>query len=156
MAGRPIPQVTKECCPAPLAAPDVRPVEGPGTDEELSALARALAHPARVQIVRLLARRGTCICGEIVPGTIYSYIAFNLRDPILKDARVREALDYAIDRDTIIHYLWRDMAERSASVLPVQHWANDTSLQPVPYEDDEVTRLIVETCCTALEKAGQA
>jgi peptide/nickel transport system substrate-binding protein len=71
---------------------------------------------------------------EIVPGTIYSYIAFNLRDPVLKDPRVREALDYAIDRDTIIHYLWREMAERSARVLPVQHWANDTALQPVPYD----------------------
>jgi ArsR family transcriptional regulator len=41
-------------------------VEGPGTEDELAALAKALAHPARVQIVRLLARRGTCICGEIV------------------------------------------------------------------------------------------
>lgn len=29
-------------------------------------MAKALAHPARIQIVRLLARRGTCICGEIV------------------------------------------------------------------------------------------
>jgi peptide/nickel transport system substrate-binding protein len=34
----------------------------------------------------------------------------------------------------MIHYLWRDMAERAASVLPVQHWANDTSLKPVPYD----------------------
>jgi peptide/nickel transport system substrate-binding protein len=81
---------------------------------------------------------------EIAPGTIYSYIAFNLRDPVLQDARVREALDYAIDRDTIIHYLWRDMAERSASVLPVQHWANDASLKPVPY-DPARARAILDT-----------
>ena len=33
---------------------------------ELARLARALAHPARVRIVRLLARRGTCVCGQIV------------------------------------------------------------------------------------------
>jgi ArsR family transcriptional regulator len=36
------------------------------TDVELARLARALAHPARVRIVRLLARRGECVCGQIV------------------------------------------------------------------------------------------
>jgi ArsR family transcriptional regulator len=35
-------------------------------DVELAQLARALAHPARVRIVRLLARRGECVCGQIV------------------------------------------------------------------------------------------
>jgi len=35
-------------------------------DGELARLARALAHPARVRIVRLLARRGECVCGQIV------------------------------------------------------------------------------------------
>jgi len=35
-------------------------------DVELARLARALAHPARVRIVRLLARRGECVCGQIV------------------------------------------------------------------------------------------
>jgi ArsR family transcriptional regulator, arsenate/arsenite/antimonite-responsive transcriptional repressor len=35
-------------------------------DEELARLARALSHPARVRIVRILAQRGGCICGDIV------------------------------------------------------------------------------------------
>ena len=35
-------------------------------DAELATLAKALAHPARVRIVRLLAGRDTCVCGEIV------------------------------------------------------------------------------------------
>lgn len=47
-------------------APDLRPVEGPAAEEELAALAKALAHPARIRILRLLARENTCICGEIV------------------------------------------------------------------------------------------
>ena len=36
------------------------------TADELAELAWALAHPARVQIVRLLLGRDTCMCGEIV------------------------------------------------------------------------------------------
>ena len=46
--------------------PDRRPVEGKDADEELARLARALGHPARVQIVRMLVRRSACVCGDIV------------------------------------------------------------------------------------------
>jgi peptide/nickel transport system substrate-binding protein len=58
-----------------------------------------------------------------VPGTVLAYMAFNLRDPILKDPRVRQALAYAIDRNPLIHYLWRDFARPANSVLPPQSWA---------------------------------
>ncbi len=38
-----------------------------GQDEqELAELAKALAHPARIAILKELAKRNTCICGEIV------------------------------------------------------------------------------------------
>ena len=33
---------------------------------ELAAFAKALSHPARLAILQTLARRGTCICGEVV------------------------------------------------------------------------------------------
>jgi DNA-binding transcriptional ArsR family regulator len=36
------------------------------TDQQLATWAKALAHPARVAILRILAERGTCICGEVV------------------------------------------------------------------------------------------
>lgn len=49
------------CCdPGPAPAPL-------GDDEEeLATLAKALGHPARVRIVRLLAERNACVCGDIV------------------------------------------------------------------------------------------
>lgn len=34
--------------------------------DQIAALAWAIAHPARVRIVRLLISRRTCVCGEIV------------------------------------------------------------------------------------------
>ncbi len=43
-----------------LALPDV------ACAEELAQLSWALAHPARVRIVRLLLNRSACMCGEIV------------------------------------------------------------------------------------------
>src|SRR5881397_4161348 len=36
------------------------------SDFETSRLAKALAHPARVAILRMLIERGDCICGQIV------------------------------------------------------------------------------------------
>lgn len=35
-------------------------------DQQIAAIAKALSHPARVAILRAIAKRGTCICGEIV------------------------------------------------------------------------------------------
>ncbi len=54
------------CCPPPREGPDHRPVEGEEADEELATLAKAVGHPARVKILRLLMRRSTCVCGDIV------------------------------------------------------------------------------------------
>ena len=39
---------------------------------------------------------------ERAPGTVLSYLAFNLRDPILQDVRVRQAIAYAIDRGPLL------------------------------------------------------
>lgn len=54
------------CCPSALEERDLRPIEGPEADEELATLAKAVGHPARVQILRLLTRRTACVCGDIV------------------------------------------------------------------------------------------
>jgi DNA-binding transcriptional ArsR family regulator len=54
------------CCGPADEKPDLRPVEGEEADAELAALTKALGHPARVQILRLLARRDSCVCGDIV------------------------------------------------------------------------------------------
>lgn len=46
--------------------PDGDPSSQTGLPHALASLAKALGHPARVEIVRLLLREGACACGEIV------------------------------------------------------------------------------------------
>jgi peptide/nickel transport system substrate-binding protein len=58
-----------------------------------------------------------------VPGTQVQYLAFNLRDPFLKDARVRQAIACAIDRDLLIRTLMSGHARPAKSLLPTTHWA---------------------------------
>lgn len=75
------------CGPAaPGEEPDLRPVEGPAADEELATLAKALGHPARVQILRLLVRREACICGDIVDELPLAQSTVSQHLKVLKDA----------------------------------------------------------------------
>lgn len=37
-----------------------------GTDQEIARLTWAIAHPARVRILRILLARKACVCGELV------------------------------------------------------------------------------------------
>jgi peptide/nickel transport system substrate-binding protein len=78
------------------------------------------------------------------PGTIYSYIALNLRDPILKDISVRHAMAYAIDVQPIIRYLLRNQAQPAYSILPPEHWAYDGDVERYLYNPDEARKLLDE------------
>ena len=44
----------------------IRPNQARASDVELATLAKALGHPARVQIVRFLLSQDSCMCGDIV------------------------------------------------------------------------------------------
>jgi len=59
------------------------------------------------------------------PGTDYAYVGINMRDPILKDRRVRHALGYAIDRQAIVDHLRRGLARPAIGILPPASWAFD-------------------------------
>ena len=76
----------QRCCPAPDSAPDRRPIEGAAADRDLAALAKALGHPARVAIVRLLAREAGCVCGEIVERLPLAQSTVSQHLKVLKDA----------------------------------------------------------------------
>ena len=78
------------------------------------------------------------------PGTEMQYLALNLRDPILSDERVRQALAYATNIDPMIEYLWRNTARPADSLLPPQHWAYDGNLHPYTYDPEKARRLLDE------------
>jgi len=67
--------------------------------------------------------RESSLAVDLDRGTEVQYMGFNLRDPILKDVRVRQAIAYALDRQPMIQYLWRGQAQPARSILPPQSWA---------------------------------
>jgi DNA-binding transcriptional ArsR family regulator len=80
---------SKALCPPPShppKKPDLRPVEGEAADEELALLCKAVGHPARVQILRLLVRCESCICGDIVDELPLAQSTVSQHLKVLKEA----------------------------------------------------------------------
>ncbi len=73
-------------CPPADTRSDLRPVEGGKADDELAALAKALGHPARVKILRLLATRNSCVCGEFVEELPLAQSTVSQHLKVLKDS----------------------------------------------------------------------
>jgi peptide/nickel transport system substrate-binding protein len=81
---------------------------------------------------------------EDAPGTQIQYLNFNVRDPLLADARVRQAIACAIDRKLIIATLLRGHAQPAASLLPESHWAWTGNVPRYDYDPARAARLLDE------------
>lgn len=77
-------------------------------------------------------------------GSNFSYLGFNLKDPILSDLRVRQAIAMGIDRQALIQYLFQDQARPAHSLLPETHWAGLKKFQPIKYKPKQAQRLLAE------------
>jgi ArsR family transcriptional regulator, arsenate/arsenite/antimonite-responsive transcriptional repressor len=97
------------CCPPvdPLPQTNLQGLEGPDADDELAKLAKAIGHPARVRILRMLSRKEARVCSQIVDELplAQSTVSEHLR--ILKDAAlIRSSQDgprigYCINFETL-------------------------------------------------------
>ena len=63
-----------------------RAMGGRVTDSDLARMAKALGHPARVAIMRLLIARGACVCGAIVDELPLAQATVSQHLKVLKDA----------------------------------------------------------------------
>jgi peptide/nickel transport system substrate-binding protein len=79
-----------------------------------------------------------------VRGTEVQYLGFNLLDPLLKDARVRQAIACVIDRELIIKTLLGGHAQPTSSLLPPDHWAWSGDVARYDYDPARAGRLLDE------------
>ena len=77
-----------------------------------------------------------------VPGTVVQYLAFNLRDPILKDVRVRQAIAFSINRELMIRTLLSGHATEAQSLLPPSHWAWTNNVTQYNYDPARAEQLL--------------
>jgi ArsR family transcriptional regulator len=71
-------------------APERSRMPDAAADRELALLAKALGHPARVRILRLLLGRDACFCGEIVDHVPLAQATVSQHLKVLKSAGLIE------------------------------------------------------------------
>ena len=76
------------------------------------------------------------------PGLDYAYVGINLRDPVLRDVRVRRALGLAVNSAAIIEHLRRGLAVPATGIIPPMSWAYAADLRPTRYDPAEAGRLL--------------
>ncbi len=81
---------------------------------------------------------------EETGGTEIQYLGFNMRDPLLSDARVRQAIACAIDRGLIIRTLLGSHAQPALSLLPPSHWAFNAGGPRFDYDPARAAELLDE------------
>ncbi len=75
-------------------------------------------------------------------GGSYQYIAFNLKDPILKKVQVRQALACAIDRERIVRDLLHGYGSVTDTMFPPGHWARAENLPHFGFDPARAKQLL--------------
>jgi len=78
------------------------------------------------------------------PGLDFSYLGFNMRDPVVRDKRVRHAIGYAINREAIVTYLRRGLARPAVGLVPPQAWAFEPDVRTFPFDPARAKALLDE------------
>ncbi|GMT41722.1 MAG: peptide-binding protein [bacterium] len=77
-------------------------------------------------------------------GTNVSYIGFNMQDKILSNVKVRRAIAHAIDRESIIRYLLKNLAVKTPTLLASANPFHDGELAGIGYDPEKSKKLLDE------------
>jgi peptide/nickel transport system substrate-binding protein len=78
-------------------------------------------------------------------GINYSYIGFNLEDPILKNKNVRRAIAHAIDKKTIAScFLQNSVTSANSIILAPSNWAYEKNIKSYDFNIEKAQKLLDE------------
>jgi peptide/nickel transport system substrate-binding protein len=88
------------------------------------------------------------------PGNTYRYLSFNLRNPQLRDVRVRRAIAYAIDRKAIVSTVLLGNGRIATGMLSPESWAFEGNVTTYSY-DPEKARQLLDQAGFPVRKGGK-
>lgn len=79
-----------------------------------------------------------------VTNNAYHYVGMNLRKPQFSDKRVRQALAYALDRETIVNEVLHGKGEVACNPYPSNFWAHPEGLNEYKFDPKKSIELFKE------------
>ncbi len=87
------------------------------------------------------------------PGSSYTYMGYNLKDPMFSDIRVRQAINYAVNKKDIIQGVLLGLGQECTGPFMPRSWAFNKNVKPVPVNMAKARKLLQEAGWT-LNKKG--
>ena len=79
---------------------------------------------------------------QLAPSLIYAHLDLNQKNPLFDDIRVRQAINYAIDREAIIDKVTHGVGEAAYSDVAPLSWAYDPNAMRFPHDLDKARGLL--------------
>lgn len=116
---------------------------------ENTLLANAQAHAVNVwyfdpieDVSQIQAISGATL--HFVAQPAWEMAVLNLRNPILQNVKVRQALELAINRPALVTDIWKGHATLIAADQPAVSWSYNPALKPYPYNPALAAKLLRE------------
>jgi peptide/nickel transport system substrate-binding protein len=78
------------------------------------------------------------------PANAYTYLGYNLRNPLFKVIRVRQALSYAINRQNIIDGVLLGLGKPCTGPFSYVSWAYNPKAKQYPYDPELAKKMLAE------------
>jgi peptide/nickel transport system substrate-binding protein len=84
----------------------------------------------------------------------YSFIGYNLRNPVLAIKEVRRAISYAINRQEMLDSFFEGKGQLISGPFAPGSWAYNLDIEPIPYRTETAKRLLDQAGFTETTKNG--
>lgn len=84
----------------------------------------------------------------------YTYLGYNLSSPLFSDRRVRQALNYAVDKEEIIRGVLLGLGKVSTGPFVPNSWAYNSEIKPAEFSPQRAKKLLSEAGWADHDKDG--
>ena len=78
------------------------------------------------------------------PVPSYTYLGYNLKNPLFIDKKVRQAITCALNKDELVHGVLFGLGQTAHGPFQPGTWANNPALRPFPYDPKKAEQLLAE------------
>jgi len=90
------------------------------------------------------------------PSFGYTYMGYNLSDPKFQDIRVRQAINYAVNKNRIVDTIFFGLAQTTTGPFMKESWAYNRDVLPVSHDIAKARKLLAEAGWKDIDNDGWA